>query len=73
MSKTKFYTESITVCHFASTNKMVDVCTDVLHMDDFLRTKISWKHRLSYFLTHGAQLRSVCMRDSSAISHQLNS
>ena len=27
---------------------------DVLRTDDFLRTKISWKHRLPYFLTHGA-------------------
>ena len=25
-----------------------------LRTDDFLRTKISWKHRLPYFLTHGA-------------------
>ena len=29
---------------------------DVLRTDDFLRTKISWKHRLPYFLTHGASL-----------------
>ena len=32
----------------------VDVRTDVPSMDDFLRTKISWMHRLPNFLTHGA-------------------
>ena len=34
----------------------VDIRMDVLHTDDFLGTKISWKHRLPYFLTHGAPL-----------------
>ena len=32
----------------------MDIHMDVLRTDDFLRTKISWKHRLPYFLTHGA-------------------
>ena len=34
----------------------VDVRTDILRTDDFLRTKISSKHRLPYFLIHGARL-----------------
>ena len=34
----------------------MDIRMDVLCTDDFLRTKISWKHRLPYFLTHGASL-----------------
>ena len=41
----------------------VDVRTD-----DFLRTKISWIHRLPNFLTHGAPLRAFRVRESSAIS-----
>ena len=49
MSNTKFYTDSIKVCHLASTSCGMDVRMDVLHTDDFLRTKISWKHRLQYF------------------------
>ena len=36
----------------------VDLCTDVPHTDDFLRTKISWTHSLSNYLTHGAPLRA---------------
>ena len=57
MSNTKIYTDSIKVCHLASANmKGVDVRMSVLHMDNFLRTKISCKHRLPYFLTRGALL-----------------
>ena len=33
--------------------------------DDFLRTKISWMHRLPNFLTHGAPLRALRARESS--------
>ena len=32
------------------------LCMDVLRTGDFLRTKISRKHRLPYFLTHGTSL-----------------
>ena len=35
---------------------------------DFLRTKISWIHRLPNFLTYGAPLRAFRVRESSAIS-----
>ena len=35
----------------------MELCTD-----DFLRTKIFWKQRLPYFLTHGAPLRALCAR-----------
>ena len=35
----------------------VDVRTDVPLANDFLRTKISWMHRLADFLTLGAALR----------------
>ena len=37
--------------------------------DDFLRTKISWKHRLPYFLTHGSPLCALRARESSATVH----
>ena len=37
---------------------------DVLRTDDFLRTKISWMHKLQNFLTHGAPLRA---RESTAM------
>ena len=60
MSNTKIYTDSIKVCHLASTNmKGVDVRMNVLHMDNFLRTKTSCKHRLPYFLTRGALLHAL--------------
>ena len=35
-------------------HERVDVSTDVPRTDDFLRTKISWMHRIPNFLTHGA-------------------
>ena len=71
MSNTKFYTDSIKVCHFASANMTgVDVRTDVLRTDDFFRTKISRKHRLPYFLTHGASLCALRARENSAINCQ---
>ena len=61
MSNAKIYTDSIKVCHLASANmKGVDVRMNVLHMDNFLRTKISCKHRLPYFLTRGAMLHALC-------------
>ena len=41
----------------------VDARTDVLHTDDFLRTKISRMQRLPNFLTHGAPLRALCSRE----------
>ena len=33
--------------------------TDVLRTNDFLRTKISWMHSLPNFFTHGAPLRAL--------------
>ena len=36
----------------------VDVRTDVLRTDDFLRSKISWMYSLPNFLTYGAPLRA---------------
>ena len=42
----------------------MDVCTDVLRTDDFLQTKISLKHRLAHFLTHGAPLHALRARES---------
>ena len=39
-------------------HERVDVSTDVPRTDDFLRTKISWRHRLPKFVTHGALLRA---------------
>ena len=44
--------------------------TSVPRTDDFLRTKISWMHRLPNFLTHGAPLRaqqSLCPQLARAI------
>ena len=35
--------------------------------DDFLRTKFSWMHSLPNYLTHGALLRELRARESSAI------
>ena len=40
-------------------HETVDVRTDVLRTDDFLRTKISWMHSLPNFFTHGAPLRAL--------------
>ena len=40
-------------------HETVDVRTDVLRTDDFLRTKISWMHSLPSFFTHGAPLRAL--------------
>ena len=34
---------------------------------DLLRTKISWMHRLPNFVTHGAPVRALRARESSAI------
>ena len=45
----------------------VDLRREVRLTDDFLRTKISWMHRLPNFLTHGAPLRALRARESSAI------
>ena len=39
-----------------------------VHMDNFVRTKISWMHRKPDFLTHGAQLHALCVHESSAIT-----
>ena len=39
--------------------------------DDFLRTKVSWMHSLPNYLTHGALLRELRARESSAISETL--
>ena len=64
MSNTKFYKDSIKVCHFASANMKGWTYVPTYHTDDFLKNKISWKHRLPYFLAHGAPLRA---RESSAI------
>ena len=41
----------------------MDVPSDVLRTDDFLRTKISWMHSLPNFLTHGASLRALRARE----------
>ena len=41
--------------------------TDVLRTDDFLRTKISWMHRLLNFLVDSAPLRALRALESSAI------
>ena len=41
----------------------VDVRTDVLRTDDFLRTRISRMHRLPNFLIHGAPLRALRARE----------
>ena len=44
--------------------------TPVPRTDDFLRTKISWMHRLPNFLTHGTPLRalrSLCPQLARAI------
>ena len=41
----------------------VDVRTDVLRPDDFLRTKISWMHSLPNFLTNGATLLALRARE----------
>ena len=40
---------------------------DVLRRDNFPRTKISWKHKLPYFFTHGAPLLALRTHTSSAI------
>ena len=48
--------------------KGADLRATVLRMDDFLRTKISWIHRLPNSLTHGAPLRAPHSRKSSAIN-----
>ena len=50
----------------------MDVRTDVLHTDAFLRTKISWMHKLPNFLTHGAPLRALFARESSAMKWNLD-
>ena len=42
--------------------------TDVLRTDDLLRAKISWVHSLPNFLTHGAPLRALRERESSAVN-----
>ena len=42
--------------------------TGVLRTDDFLRAKISWVHSLPNCLTHGAPLRALRDRESSAIN-----
>ena len=44
-------------CKISSRLKCRGGRTCVLRTDDFLRTKISWMHRLPNFLTHGALLR----------------
>ena len=54
MSNTEFYTDSIKVCHFASVN---------MKGWTYVRTIIYWKHRLPYFLTHGAPLRPSRARE----------
>ena len=50
--------------------KKTPVPQTVPRTDDFLRTKISWMHRLPNFLTHGAPLRalrSLCPQLARAI------
>ena len=49
----------------------VDVLTDVPRTDDFLRTQISWIHRLPNFLTYGAPLRALRARESHAKNSQV--
>ena len=44
----------------------VDALTDAPRTDNFLRTKISWMHRLPHFLTHGRPLRAVRAHESTA-------
>ena len=46
----------------------MDVRTDVLRTNDFLRTKLFWMRRLPNFLTLCAPLRALCARESSAIT-----
>ena len=45
----------------------LDVRAAVHRTDDFLRTKISWMHRLPNFLTDVAPLRALGALESSAI------
>ena len=45
-------------------HETVDLRTDVLRTDDFLRTKISWMHSLPNFLTHGARCARFASKSS---------
>ena len=60
MSNTKFYTDSIKVCHFAFAimKGWTYVWTYSVRTIFSELSKISWKLRLPYFLTHGAPLLS---------------
>ena len=69
ISNTKFYTGHIKVCHFASANMKGWMYVQMYSLLLLLRTKISWKHRLPYFLTHGAPLRTLHVLESSTIKY----